>query len=642
MRIFGDVFRFELRKLLSKKYLKIYAGILIILFILIYDGMNRYQSIIKDIKAFQKSEMERVKYYVKYDQYGGYGIRLTYIPPKFGIIDGNSLNITISNVNTGDRLNIYYPAKGKYYFYKKDGNMDVEGIILLLGAIISIIVGYRTTKDKDYLMFIASFSSPVKSLLILFLARIILLNFVSLILISISFLLPFVESINLFNVSFLYFALVIVVVFSFFSSVGAVIGCLKRRTKPIILAVVYFILVLFFPWVGEKYNQNDASNIRSLFDFEQDALKLIMTFERKMFERFGTFKGGPVSQDVKKALDEVLETELKRVFENEEIRKNVIKSKIKTYQLLTTILPSSFFKTVKTEICGGGMILIDFYSFSKKRKHEFIKFFFKKQFYEKSKPGEDKIESFIKGNENIFHAQSRLPHGFGLGVGLTVLYIIGLLFWSYRLHIRRLKKGESRGIDFNVNFEEGKNTVFVLCKDEAIKREIFNHHKQKDAVCIDKINTDDFKFNGIKPADLLNHLSRVAGVEEKRARENLGIMGVDIDTVKTGLRVFKGNSHTIENEKSNELIKKIYAAVMAAMDRQLIVINDFFRRESRQFESDLIELFSSLLAAGKKIIYLSTEMYYTANRFEDEIKINIERFGNFPILDTDIKKISLR
>ena len=164
--------------------------------------MNRYQSIIKDIKAFQKSEMERVKYYVKYDQYGGYGIRLTYIPPKFGIIDGNSLNITISNVNTGDRLNIYYPAKGKYYFYKKDGNMDVEGIILLLGAIISIIVGYRTTKDKDYLMFIASFSSPVKSLLILFLARIILLNFVSLILISISFLLPFVESINLFNVSF--------------------------------------------------------------------------------------------------------------------------------------------------------------------------------------------------------------------------------------------------------------------------------------------------------------------------------------------------------------------------------------------------------------------------------------------------------
>jgi hypothetical protein len=58
MRIFGDVFRFELRKLLSKNYLKIFACILIFLLILIYDGMNRYQSIIEDIKTFQKNRFE--------------------------------------------------------------------------------------------------------------------------------------------------------------------------------------------------------------------------------------------------------------------------------------------------------------------------------------------------------------------------------------------------------------------------------------------------------------------------------------------------------------------------------------------------------------------------------------------------------
>jgi hypothetical protein len=630
MRIFGDVFRFELRKLLSKNYLKIFVGILIILFILIYDGMNRYQSIIEDINTFQKSEMERVKYYVKYDQYGGDGVRLTYIPPKFGIIAGNSFNITISNVNTGDRLNIYYPAKGKYYFYKKDGYMDVEGIILLLGALISIIVGYKTTKDKDYLMFIASFSSPGKSLLILFLARIILLNSVSLILISISFLLPFIDSINLFNVSFLYFALVIVVVFSFFFSVGAIIGSLKKQNKPIILAVVYFVLVLFLPWVGEKYNQNDASNIKSLFDFEQEAQKLIMIAEKKMFERFGTFKGGPVSQDVKKALDEALETEFKRIFEKEEIRKNVIKSKIKTYHLLTSMLPSSFFQTVKTEICGGGMILIDFYTFSQKRKFEFIKFFFKKRFYEKSKPGKDKIESFIKGNENIFHAKSRLPHGFGLGIGLTLLYTIGLFFTAYRLHKRRfMREEERREIDFNVNFEEDKNTVFVLCKDSQVKDEIFKHNQgQKNAACIEKINPADFKFNGVKPVELLKHLSRVTGVDENKARENLEVMGVDIDTP----------------EKSNELILKIYAAVMTAGDHRLIVMDDFLKRESRRFESDLFKLLSSLITAGKKIIYLSTEMYQTTENFDEKIKSKINDNGVLPIGigDEDLKQITLR
>ncbi|NIM11669.1 MAG: hypothetical protein GTO45_06215 [Candidatus Aminicenantes bacterium] len=589
--------------------------------------MNRYQSIIEDIKIFQKSEMEKVKYYLKYDHYGGYGIRLTCIPPEFGIIDGNSFNITISNVNTGERLNIYYPAKGKYYFYKKEGYMDVEGIILLLGGLISFIVGYRTTNNQDYLKFIGIFSSHFKSLLILFLARIILLNSVALILISISFLLPLAESINLFNVSFLYFGLVIVVVFSLFSSVGAIIGSLKRRNKPIILAVMYFVFVLFFPWLGEKYNQNDAANIRSLFDFEQEARKLLMIAERKMFERFGTFKGGPVSPDIKKALNDVLENEFKRIFEHEEDRKNVIKSKIKTYQLLTAILPSSFFQTVRTEICGGGMIFIDFYTFCQKRKYEFIKFFFKKQFYEKSTPGKDKIESFIKGNENIFHAKSRLPHGFCLGIGLTILYTIGAFFIAYRLHLKSLRREESKGIDIKIGFEKDKNTAFVLCKTSQVKDEIFRHYQgQKNAVCIDKINPEDFKFNGIKPGDLLKHLSRVVGVDLKRALENLGIMGVDIDIAKC----------------THKSVFKIYVAVMAAVDWQLIVINDFFKRESRQLERDCFKLLSSLIAAGKKIIYLSTEMYQTTEDLDEKIKAKINEYGVFSIKDEHFEQITLR
>jgi hypothetical protein len=246
------------------------------------------------------------------------------------------------------------------------------------------------------------------------------------------------------------------------------------------------------------------------------------------------------------------------------------------------------------------------------------------KFYSQAKKGT--VEPFNKREENktIYFAQSHLPYNFGLGIAVSVLFTIGLLFTAYRLHLKSLRIEESGTIHFNVNFEEGKNTVFVLCKNEAIKNEIFNHHKQKDAACIDKINPADFKFNGIKPLDLFKHLAGIAGVNEKKARKNLEIMAVDINTA----------------ENSHETIRKIYAAVITAGDQGLIVINDFLKKTSRQFEANLITLFSSLLAAGKKIIYLSTEMYQTTNRFEDKIKI--QEFGNFPISDSDIKEISLR
>jgi hypothetical protein len=42
-----------------------------------------------------------------------------------------------------------------------------------------------------------------------------------------------------------------------------------------------------------------------------------------------------------------------------------------------------------------------------------------------------KVESFIKGDENLFYAKNRTPEGFARGVLLTLVYIIGLFIISY-------------------------------------------------------------------------------------------------------------------------------------------------------------------------------------------------------------------
>ncbi len=601
------VLKFELKRILRKQNLKIILGVFLLLCALIYDGMHKFNSIMKDKTEFQKSEKEKVMSYGRYSQYGGYGIRLIFIPTNFFIISSDAFNIPVSNINTGERLTIFKSLKGKNY-RDRQGFMDFCGFILLLGSLSGLIIGYKTSNRQEYLKFIASFSSPIKSIFVSSIIRLILLNFIFLFVISVSFLFPLIKGINLFNI---YFILTFILTLSFFFSLGVIVGHSKRSKRSIILALSYLCFVLLVPWMIDKFDEIQISDIKSVYNFEQEAQKLLMNVERQLTKRFGTFKSGKYTlpAEIRREVRAALNKEFKEIFDAENRRKETILGKIKVYQLLSALSPVSFYQSVESEMRGGELSFIDFYSFALKKKYEFIEFYFIKRFCEPQKPG--KVESFIKGNENLYYAKNWLPYGFVLGVGVTILHIIGAFFIAFMLYHKRIKR-KIKGIDIDVDFKE-KSTVFVLCKNETIKEGIFNHYKNQDTTCLEKINPDDFRMNGIKPADLLEHLSRVARVDDKTAVENLNIMGVDIDTA----------------ENSHETILKIYAAVMAVADRQLIVINDFLKRESRQFETEVFRLLSHLEKAGKRIIYLSTEMYQPANGFDEQIRI--DKYGVFPI-----------
>jgi hypothetical protein len=73
--------------------------------------------------------------------------------------------------------------------------------------------------------------------------------------------------------------------------------------------------------------------------------------------------------------------------------------------------------------------------------------------------------------------------------------------------------------------------------------------------------------------------------------------------------------------------------VLTASEFDLIVINDFVKKESREFENDFFRLLLSLEKSGKKILYLSTQMQQTSVPFVEDIKIN--GFKEFPLDFTD-------
>jgi hypothetical protein len=242
-------------------------------------------------------------------------------------------------------------------------------------------------------------------------------------------------------------------------------------------------------------------------------------------------------------------------------------------------------------------------------------------FKEKDKPLPEKVENFIKGDEDLFFAKPKLPYNFWLGVIFTVIYSIGMLLILYRQHKKRLKIPEPK-ISYQITFEKG-NVLFTHCENESIKRDIFNRYKkQANALCLEKTNASDFQFDGIKANELFKHLCRVSGTDEKKAIKNLDHMGIrDLD-------IF---------ELDEETILKIYTAVKTAGEYELILLDDFLRKESKKFELDVIQLLLALEEAGKKIIYLSTDSYDVSGNFDDNIKI--DKFLSLPI---DLKEVTLR
>jgi len=202
---------------------------------------------------------------------------------------------------------------------------------------------------------------------------------------------------------------------------------------------------------------------------------------------------------------------------------------------------------------------------------------------------------------------------------MTLFYITVLLIILYQIQVKTGKKNSKTP---KIDFDTGK-TLFALCRDEQVKGDIFRFFQgQKNAACIDKI-TVDFHFNGTRANVVLEYLCGLASVEREKAVENLAKVGFN---------------HLSTLKLSAEEILKFYAVVKISREgSDYIILDDFFKNSTRQFEEDFLKLLAGLEARGKKILYLSCEMYYPKESLDG--KINIENFNLFPL---PFDKVTLR
>ena len=619
--MFKSVFTFEAKKLLIKRNVVLFFVIFLILSAFCREGINEYKTILDNREPFLETEKGKVSQYLNYTQYGTRGVRLLLIPGPLSVIF-NDLAVyrgLVANVDTGDGLYIYNNFKGKDLFAGPGGFMDFSGFMLLISCFLAMIYGYDVTQNPEYLKLLIDISGNRKIPLLIILARIILLDLVFILLSGLSLLWLLFNGINAADVYFLCFVLVLVLSVTFFLLAGGLIGSLKKRSvKWITLAGVYFFLLFLIPWLIQKAVYIEAAeNIESNYRMEYKKLKVILDFEKRANERFGVWKSGNVApEDIKAAVRESQQAEYKKIREYERKRINGIRKRIHIHQAVSAIFPTTFYQSVNKELSSKGYRnFILFYRFVLDTQERFIEFYIDKKFYNPlPKTG---VEPFGGENENLFHAESQLPPSFPAGSGLMFVYIAALLLVFRRIHV---KAPEPAGENPGIKFPKDRDSVFVLCRDEQLKADICRYYEcRENASRLEKVNHHQFRFD-TGPGETFHYFCRIAGVEPQNAAEHLAVMGIT-------------NPEKIEIP-IHEFILKIYAAVKAAGRHEFIILNDFVKRESRAFEEDVLKLIAALEKTGKKIIYLSTEMYYPVKSING--MINVKYFQTFPLMTDEI------
>ncbi|NIM83926.1 MAG: hypothetical protein GTN82_36555, partial [Candidatus Aminicenantes bacterium] len=353
--LFRGIISFESKKLFIRRNIIILAVLFILLAFLCWDGIGDYKKILANKKPFQEMERDKVSMHLHYTFYGVRGVRLLYIPSPLSVIFNDSavFDGMMAHVDSAEKLEISNSFKGKDLFSDSGGFMDFAGIMLLIGSFLALLYGWDATRNREYLEFISDLSGSRKPGFLITLARIILLNLVFWVLSGLALIWMLINGINAANTSYLVYVLLLTLVIMSFTAAGAVIGSLKSKvTQFITLPVVYFLLVLLIPWLLHRAVYMEAKEgIKSIYEFEYQTFKYIMEFEKRGYKRVKVWKSGDVApDDVKSIVKSGQEVEYKKIRETELKRIDCIVKRVRAYQTMATIFPTTFYISTNKEL----------------------------------------------------------------------------------------------------------------------------------------------------------------------------------------------------------------------------------------------------------------------------------------------------
>jgi len=403
-------------------------------------GIYNYKNVIEKRERFSSFENLKLKQYVTYAQYGTYGMRIMFVPSPLSVFFSNSSLITelTANVDSGERLYIYNSFKGRALFAEKFGGFkDFSGIMLLLGSLLVLYLGYDSLIHKDYLRFLSGFYSLPRIFTAVTLSRLLTIFSFFLFNIACSLILLKLNGLQLSSDdlrNFYIYTGTLLLMTALFFALGTIAGSLRSRFSGFVLLIAsWFVLVFLVPGIVNSITSRRVGNIMTDNQVELEKLKLLMSVEKRTYEKVGSLKESN-KRGAKQLMEDYWNNEFQEILAFEQKLAREIQNNVDNFLWLSIFSPSPFYWSTGNEISSKGYSsYLEFFLYIQDLKKRFVRFYFDKRYnMDTFVDSATQVESFIKDDENLFFARSRLPGGFFWGLLLTLIYTLALFFFSFR------------------------------------------------------------------------------------------------------------------------------------------------------------------------------------------------------------------
>jgi hypothetical protein len=399
----------------------------------------------------------------------------------------------------------------------------------------------------------------------------------------------------------------------FFFSIGTIIGTLKSKITGIItLLSCWFVLLYFIPTAVNTYVTDQSDLITPISKLEIEKMRILMGFERRTLEKAGISKHGEQNDSEREMILSYWNNEYVKLQALEEDMENQMEANISLFQKLSMFFPSTFYLSITNEVSSRGYEnFLDFYKVVRDYKRKFFKFYMDKVYFSNF----SEVEPFVKRDENIFPARSRLPRNFIAGVSVNFFYVVALFWLShycFRKSLFMLPKNESPGaFPRNMKLKKGEFKVLVS-EGDLFKNQLFNLFSGETGeferkgftgeILIDDIditaekNRDNFLYlchpedipGDIKAADFLSLTRRLLGVKNK----NLNMKPI-------GRKKFS----RLQNHEKGEVL----LAVLAMKGKGIYLVHDAARGMPIEFTVQLKEKMEALKEEGALVLYFTPD-----------------------------------
>ncbi len=598
--------KFESSRIFSRRNIMIFIFLLLISLYFVFLGIYDYKKVQENKKDFKILERQKIERFVNYGQYAAVGFRIMFQPSPLAVFfrNGYISKDLKTNIDATEIINIYDLKKGENIFSNTGNVNDFGGIIYLFASLWMLYLGFDTFRGRENFEFFGRgylFKTICSRLVLMDIMLAVLMG----IPLGVALLMGIPFSGSDLN-TFLHFC-IFSLLFLDLLFLGGILIPLLTKFKKISLSltlIFWFLVTLILPELVNTGIQRMATQIPSTEKLNLEKLQIMLGMEKnakrtlREFMRDSTGNTEEVKQKAAQIISEFMNSGYIENIRKESQFHDQVKVAAAAFENFSSFFPGNYYLLLNSEISGKGYNdYIRFVDYILHLRDRFIRFYVHKR-YAAGDPG---IESFVQANENIYAAGAALPASFNKGTGILIGYLLLtiLLIVVARQRNKPLRAVKSPGIT-EEDVQKGK-ILFCLTAKEKKDLLIAALRGPADSL-LEPYSQEAFVFN-VTVECFLNYACSQKRVEKSRALEFL-------ESFQFSDLVYRWHRRLWELDE--EAFKKLICAVVLAGADERVIVNDFIKGLSRNFEERFLQLLADLSAAGKKIIYISTEPYSPA------------------------------